>query len=748
MSILNLALVTLLWLGTGSLEPATLRFVDDLGREVRGPLEVCVAKSHGLSQTCSPLDADSRELTVDDFGWVRVEGPEHGPVSFRRTELQRVDGRENQHGVFRVTVPRKATLRLKGLSNAGQTLTLSLFDQDDAFFRQPAFREVVEQRELKIPSGSYLASFRFSESAPDLRLLEVEPGGSYSVEPRRLPGWSLVIRTIDSDGQPVRSAALEVTASPGFDQVPGGPRQLPKTASSNSRGLAVLSGLAATIATSKAEHPHYFTESTPALSATPGTFAFVETVLKRGGTVKATVTVEGEAIAGGECILHHYAGYQRGPREDPIEMSRAPINPLGACRSKRILGGEYVLRVNLPEQLVGPGATLEKPVSVVENEELELAVDLQRFRIEGTVYQGDESAPGFTVAIYSRETPKPNATEIDAVVRTETGPTGKYDLTLWGAGRYSVFVTKNGTPAAVKEVSLQDGDVTVDFRLAAQEITGVVVDDRGKALGEAMVMLRWQHHSHRLARTGDDGTFTFAVDGESGPAEVEALKMGYRTVEAVQIALSPESSLAPLRLVLRRRSAVVGVLRYPSRQPMFQGWVQAYSLLLFENPKRVGNSDSDLEGNFETSVSKETWNRLFFGGPGCPLGSRDLPPGFDETLNIVCQQAPSNLEIELLDIHGAPVRGASILLRRGDVIVPREVLMQHLLRIGTNPVTDGAGRLFLVGLEPGDYDLFLAGVTSPVNIAAGLTNGYLLSTSLQPLSTETVKVTIETKISR
>ena len=70
--------------------------------------------------------------------------------------------------------------------------------------------------------------------------------------------------------------------------------------------------------------------------------------------------------------------------------------------------------------------------------------------------------------------------------------------------------------------------------------------------------------------------------------------------------------------------------------------------------------------------------------------------------------------------------------------------MQHLIQIGASPVTDGTGRIFLAGLEPGDYDLYLADVTSPADVEAGLTRGFLLSASLRPLTTSAVEMTIET----
>ena len=510
-------------------EAATLSFIDDAGQTVQGPLEICVAKSHGLPRDCSSLPAGSELLSIGDFGWIRVEGPEHGPVTALKDDLRRTDRQ------LTITVPRKATLRVVRRSSPEEKLTLSLYSQTDSSFRQPTFRDRVEREELNIPAGSFMASLSFSKLAPDLRLLEIEPGGSYSITPRRMRGWSLLVRTIDSGGNPIRGATVEIAASPGFDRLPESPRQAPQQGTSNNKGLTIVSGLTAAIATSKAEHPGYFTARNPTLSSTPGSFTFTETVLNRGGVVRTNLWLRGEPVAGSECVIHRYPAYSSGgPREPPEVMSRVKSGRDGVCRSERILGGEYMLRVRLPGWLADADAVVEKSVVIVEDEEIEVDLDLEMYKVEGVVYRGDEPTPGYSVAMFSHEAPKPSATEADATARRQTDLNGKYEMTLWAAGRYSIFVMHpDGSPAAMKEVTLTGAVEVVDFRLAAQELSGIVVDGKGERISDAMVTLRWQRHSHRLARTLDDGSFSFAVDGESGLADVQARKDGISTQRRV-----------------------------------------------------------------------------------------------------------------------------------------------------------------------------------------------------------------------
>jgi hypothetical protein len=67
----------------------------------------------------------------------------------------------------------------------------------------------------------------------------------------------------------------------------------------------------------------------------------------------------------------------------------------------------------------------------------------------------------------------------------------------------------------------------------------------------------------------------------------------------------------------------------------------------------------------------------------------------------------------------------------------------HLSNLRLLPATDGGGRLLLVGLAPGNYDIYLAEATNPELIASGLPHGFLTAASLAPLTTTELEVTVE-----
>lgn len=95
------------------------------------------------------------------------------------------------------------------------------------------------------------------------------------------------------------------------------------------------------------------------------------------------------------------------------------------------------------------------------------------------------------------------------------------------------------------------------------------------------------------------------------------------------------------------------------------------------------------------------------------------------------------------DGEGRPLPNQTVLLRRDGVVLPQEALAQHLGAFGLPAASDGGGRLALVGLAPGAYDVFLAGGSSAASVAAGLPHGFLTSAPLAPLTTTELEVSPE-----
>jgi hypothetical protein len=109
-----------------------------------------------------------------------------------------------------------------------------------------------------------------------------------------------------------------------------------------------------------------------------------------------------------------------------------------------------------------------------------------------------------------------------------------------------------------------------------------------------------------------------------------------------------------------------------------------------------------------------------------------------------CAELPASLELRFADAQKKPVPGKDVFMRKDGVVIPNEVLAIHLSGLHLPTATDGGGRLFLAGLAPGNYDIYLAEATNPELIANGLPNGFLTASSLAPLTTTELEVTLET----
>lgn len=100
-------------------------------------------------------------------------------------------------------------------------------------------------------------------------------------------------------------------------------------------------------------------------------------------------------------------------------------------------------------------------------------------------------------------------------------------------------------------------------------------------------------------------------------------------------------------------------------------------------------------------------------GASCPLTSFEVRPSVEE-LTLPCPDLPASLSLEFQDSTGAPLAGRSVLILRDGVPIPN--------------------------------DLFLADVTSPELIAAGLKQGLIGSSNLAPLMTTELQVVLDSAV--
>ena len=714
-------LPVLLLLATAEAEsrPVHVRFVDDAGVAVTSDLQVCLQVETRL--VCSAAGASPADVPPGAAS-IRVEGAGHGPISVRRDALE-----AGPDGVAVLKVPRKAFLDVA--VRPGVRLAVSLYPQNDASFRVPSFRvEMSGAGTVRIPSGDHLVSLAAPGRAPDLHLLSVAPAERRKLSYREQDGWSLVLRALAAaDGAPLEGATAEVQGTEGF----AAPASALRKEVAGRGGLALLTGLAHPLASATVERTGYARRRVEGLSASPGTFTLREVRLEKSASLRAMVRAEGKPVAGASCEVVEYEANPLGPVPEPTIHSQGKTDAAGTCRSSHLAPGPYRLRLKTPDQK----SRLERSVELAAGEETTFEIDLVPVRVYGSVLRGSKPVKGYAVVLLDADNPIPNATRRNAAAEAVTDEEGKYEAVLWSPGSYFISLeSPDGTPADGREIWLEVGEQQADFHLEEHSVVGTVVDDRDRPVAGATVGLRW-NRMLRVARTGDQGTFEFALP-EPGEGRIEARKAGYRNPPPVEVSSQPGVPPAPVLVRLRRSGLISGSLRMPGTS------LTSFTTRPGLTGSYLGSAAADREGRFEVAAVEDGVTRLFATGPGCPLTSFDVAPSPEEvTLN--CPDRPASLELQFVSAGGAPVAGKSVLLRRDGILVPNMVLIEHLGRLHLPAAADGSGRLLLPALAPGRYELYLADSTSPELIEAGSPQGFVAAAELSPLTTTELQVELE-----
>jgi hypothetical protein len=384
-------------------------------------------------------------------------------------------------------------------------------------------------------------------------------------------------------------------------------------------------------------------------------------------------------------------------------------------------------------------ARLERAVDLAPGE-TPVEIDFVPILVQGRVRRGSEPAASYVVLFYDADNPISNATRRDASAEATTDEDGNYEVRIWSPGSFFANLeTSNGTPADGRQIWLEAGErQVVDFDLEAQSVAGVVVDDQDRPVAGARVGLFW-NRMMRLAQTDAQGRFEFPLT-EPGQGRVEVRKEGYRQSPPTEVSAEPGQAPAPLLLRIQRAGLISG--RIVRGGPVAGAVLISFRAGTDGGTQYLGTARSDREGRFEIAAVEDGITRLFVTGASCPLTSFEVRPSADE-LTLACPDSPASLSLEFQDPGGRPLAGRSVLILRDGVLVPNMVLANHLGRFRLSGASDGSGRLLLPALAPGRYDLFLADVTSPELIAAGLKQGLIGSSNLAPLMTTELQVVLD-----
>jgi hypothetical protein len=711
-----------------------LRLQDDRGKQIQGPVKVCL--SRGLETTCLDEPPYLIPPSMRVFDSLTAEGPEHGPV-----HLITVDSKTTGSEEYTVSLPRKALLVVSGIPQ--EPMTLSLYSRDSDSFRKPSYRyERPAISRIRIPAQDFLMSLSEGQNAPDLQFLSAEPGKKYSISyhPRR--GWSVLLRCLSSGTRkPVAKATIVALSA----SIPGSERELGRSVTERD-GLVAISGIAEAYATMSMSADGYLKRSVYGVKAGPGTFGFREELLERGGSIKAHVTLDGEPAVGASCRLVSTRSKREPGRRLPtsVVLSENRVGEDGTCTTPSFPQGDYIFRV-IPK---GAANGDDESIVIWEEQTRELEVKLRQIEVRGTVRRGEKPEVGAVVWIMNEEDAETSPSGRSAppeILKAETDEDGHYRGHVWRLGKYDFTVANRADMAAAsKSIEVGSDGVTVDFQLNDSDISGIVVDQDDKPVAEAWVNLEQPVSGGRQTRYGisdNSGQFHYSMEG-AGPVRLLAGKKGYRKADPVDLNVSPDATVPPVTMAVTRLDSLDGQVVSATGSPMPGVRVATYQAVSGRAPDAAGDALTDADGQFSVPRALGPSSRVFVTGPGCPLQALDVVND-DEKKTFQCTPVSSGLEVTIKKADETPVQDEHVLFRWNGLLVPRVVLNSHLTLLGMPTGTDGSGRITIVALPPGDYDVFLMSGSSEATISGGLQYGFVSTVHLDPMTTVEVEAHVQ-----
>ncbi len=707
---------------------AAIKVVDDRGLSITAPLRICFTK--GVDTQCRDAAPWRVPEGFEAFDSATAEGPDHGPVEFTPATA-----------AASIRVPRKATIAIENAPPDGK-LRASIYYRNGSFGRPDAQIPGVGA-EVKVPSRPSVLALEAPEAAPDLHLLSPQPGKRYPISYRRGHGWSLVVRCVSRDEKKPLKADLELLGTASG----GDPLQIMKGVSEQD-GVAVFGPLSPPFVNIRGRAAGVLETTDHGVGSPKGTFLFREMTFDRGGSVEAKVTLDGAPAKGAQCLLLSTRASRKGKGlvPDPDVFFSGVVDKKGECRTTPAKEGAYLFRVTPSEG----GAGLDSWVVIAEGSTIHEDVALKQIRITGKVERGHKALPGATV-IAAREEDLPNGsgrTTFPAPMKAVTDDTGNYKGQVFSAGRYSFEVMPGGgaVSAADRSVDVDVDGAAVDFNLKDSQIKGTVVDQDGTPVEGARVTLSQTAGGateHRRNTSDAEGHFEYSIEGE-GLIQLKASKKGYKTSDDLDLPpFSEDAEPAPVTLVMQRLDSIEGDVLTPGGAPVPNVLVASYRLASGV-PIRQGDATTDLQGHFSVPRSPSGPTRLFATGYGCPLLVSDVAADADSAqLGCSGDYAAVKVKMKSPPPESEPLQDQWVLLRWNGQVIPRQVLYNQFGQYGMPWTSGGDGVLSVVGISPGDYDLFLGQGASEATIAEHQNYGFMGSFHLNGGSMEEVEFEVK-----
>ncbi len=378
------------------------------------------------------------------------------------------------------------------------------------------------------------------------------------------------------------------------------------------------------------------------------------------------------------------------------EQVSGEATPDGSFSPSGLSPGTYSLRVS-----AGDGSRWY-------DEDVEVAADappvfirLSLLEVEGVVRIGSE--PLVATVWFGGRSGAPR-------VRFDTDLKGRFEGVLPRAGAWAIDLVaeehslqQSLSPVEVPE---PDGDrpVWVEIELPDTRLEGEVVDETGRPLAGASVVVSADQGRRTLTRTGDGGTFS--LRGLSPGSHGVRATADDRTSGWVRAQVSETGRSPRLRLVATRSLQLSGVVLSPA------GPVPGARVMAWPEVGSAGRSTgvdavSDPLGRFKLALPASTriLHVVVF-APGNALRMLQLPVDPNRPLELRVQPSGATLVLELPT--GAMDESWQPQLAHGGVFVTLHELARWARLTGAP--RSPAGSVVLPEMEPGDYVFCLRGV--------------------------------------
>ncbi len=289
-----------------------------------------------------------------------------------------------------------------------------------------------------------------------------------------------------------------------------------------------------------------------------------------------------------------------------------------------------------------------------------------------------------------------NATQLFDLERSAVSDgEGAFELAGLSSGSARLKIQAQGFAIRTEEVRLPEaGDTEVVLELTpAQQLTGQMVDEQGKAIPGAVIQVIGEQ-GPQSSTTGPDGTFLFESVGDDA-LNLHALARGYGplTLSGVTAWDSP--------VTLTAQSASPATGRVNDRAT---GEPVAGARVLLISGARRWTASSDEDGRFTSAALPRGDYRV-----------RVQVEGFQVTEIEASLPAPGGLELEVkrgaafdgqvLDAAGQPLANAwvRLMVAGSELEAPRFALRSKNTTLAGSAHTDEAGHFEIQGLPDGEY---------------------------------------------